>query len=248
MSFKTVFRSMFHGFCRMLCVLGVWTLYRFKVYNKEKVPDKGPLLVLCNHQSFLDPMFCQLPVRRTFHYIARDTLWTVPFFGWVISNLYAIPIRRGEADLKAMKEVINVLKDGRAVVIYPEGTRTLDGRIADIKPGFSLLVRRSGASVLTMVIEGAHEVWPKGQKRPKLRGRIVLSFGDVLDCKQVREMGDEAFAQWVTHNMRHMQAKSRRFLGKKPFDYDQEPAQASRNPVETVQDPAGQSSGLEGKT
>lgn len=239
---KKVFQSFFHGFCRMLCVLGVWSLYRFKVYNKEKVPDKGPLLVLCNHQSFLDPIFCQLPVRRTFFYIARDTLWSVPFFGWVISNLYAIPIRRGEADLKAMKEVIEVLKRGRAVVIYPEGTRTPDGRIAQIKPGFSLLVRRSGAKVVTMVIEGAHEVWPKGQKRPKLGGKIVLSFGDVMDCDQVKQMGDQAFAQWVTQNMRHMQAKCRRFLGKEPFDYDPQPSRLSSNSMKTESSAAVDSS------
>ena len=188
------------------------------MYGKENVPLKGAVLILCNHQCFLDPMFSQAWVRRPFSFVARENLYR-GFFGWLIRSLYAIPIRQGQADIGAIKTIIHVLKQGRAVCLYPEGSRSLDGRIAEIKPGFGLISRRAKVPIVPAVIDGAYEVWPRTQKYPKLHGRVNVMYGKPIPAEHIKEVGDEAFAAELTKILRDMQARLREMTGKKPLDY-----------------------------
>jgi len=196
-------------------------LFRIRVFGKENIPKKGPLLYLSNHQSFFDPIFCQVTcLRRSLYYVARDTLFKNGLVDKVLRFVHARPIKRGRADLASMRSIMNLLKRDKAVCLFPEGTRTSDGRIAKVKPGFGLLARRTGANVLPAVIEGAYECWPRHQKRPKL-GKVAVIYGRPISAEQIKQMGDEAFAEMLTNELRRLQNECRSILGKEPIDYGQ---------------------------
>ncbi len=118
-----------------------------------------------------------------------------------------------------MKKIISVLKEGRVVCLFPEGTRTTDGRIANIKAGFSLLSRRSKAVVVPVVIEGAYQCWPRDRKFPKL-GRVYMKFGKGFTPQEIEELGDEAFSKAFNERLQTMQNELRVKRGVEPFDYD----------------------------
>lgn len=206
-----------HGILRLFSVGILCVLYRVRSYDMKNVPKTGPTLILCNHQSFLDPMFSQSWVRRSFCFVARDSLFEGRL-GKFLNQLYTIPIRRGQADIAAMRSIIAYTKAGYAVCLYPEATRTHDGKIADIKAGFGLLVRRSKATVVPVVIDGAFECWPRTQKFPKL-GKIRVVYGEPISSEQIAGLDNETFAAMVTRRMRTMQDECRIKAGKEPFDY-----------------------------
>lgn len=193
-------------------------LYRIKVYGRENIPSEGALLFLCNHQSYLDPIFNQSTQKRMLYFVARDSLFRNKVFGTMIRNLNAVPIRRGETDMKAMRLLIDLLKQGKVVCLYPEGTRTEDGKIANIKPGLSLLSRRTGAKALPVVLDGVYECWPRDKKLPRL-GRIGVMFGKPFEAEEIKKLGDEEFAEVFTERLRDMQCELRKKMGREPFDY-----------------------------
>ncbi len=200
--------------CKVFCNL----FFRIQVYGRENVPDEGAFLLVGNHQSYLDPILCGIPLKRPLHFLARDSLWKNRFFGWLISSVNTIPVKQGKADLSAMKKVIGKLKEGGGVCIFPEGTRTSDGKITAFKPGFGLLCRRGDAAVVPVVIDGAFECWPR-HKKIFSPGRIEVCYGEAIPAGEVANMNDRELADVLTDTLRRMQMESRIKRGKEPYNY-----------------------------
>jgi len=200
--------------CKVFCNL----FFRIQVYGRENVPDEGAFLLVGNHQSYLDPVFCGIPLKRPLYFLARDSLWKSKFFGWLISSVNTIPVGQGKADLSAMRKVIGKLKEGSGVCLFPEGTRTSDGKIASFKGGFGLLCRRGAAAVVPVVVDGAFECWPRHRKifSP---GEIVVCYGKAITAEQVKQMDDRELAKNLTDTLRQMQNDCRLKYGKEPYDY-----------------------------
>jgi len=190
-----------------------------RVYGRENVPDKGAFVLVGNHQSFLDPVFCGIPLKRPLYFLARDSLFANRFFGRLISSVNTIPVRQGKADFSAMKVVIGKLKEGSGVCLFPEGTRTRDGKITPFKPGFGLLCRRGEAAVVPVLIDGAFECWPRHKKIFSPGGHITICYGKALTARQVKDMSDKELAEALTNTLCRMQTKSRIKHGKKPYSY-----------------------------
>lgn len=206
-------------FARLLCRIFCRLFFRLRVYHVEKVPGQGPLVLVCNHQSFIDPIFCGIPLKRHLYFLARDTLFKNRFFGWLISSVNTIPVKRGRADLAAMKTVIAKLKEGSAVCLFPEATRTPDGKITPFKPGFGLLCRRGRAAVVPVVIDGAFECWPRHKKIFSPGKEITVCYGDCITAEQVKNMNDRKLAESLTNTLRQMQNDCRIRHGKEPLKY-----------------------------
>jgi len=117
-----------------------------------------------------------------------------------------------------VRKVISKLKAGRGVCLFPEGTRTRDGRIGVIKPGFGLLCRRGKAGVMPVVIDGAFECWPR-HKKIFSPGSISVCYGEAITAEQAKEIGDEKLAEVLTETLRQMQNDLRAKHGKEPYSY-----------------------------
>ncbi|MCE5341147.1 MAG: 1-acyl-sn-glycerol-3-phosphate acyltransferase [Planctomycetaceae bacterium] len=200
--------------CRIVCRL----YFNPTAFNKHYVPDEGAFLLLSNHQSFLDPMINADPLKRQCCFAARDTLFTSPVFGKLVHSFNAIPIKRGQADLTAIRAFIEKLNKGYGLVLYPEGTRTEDGKIAEMKPGFGLLARKANVPIIPSVIDGAYEAWPRHRKYFSY-GKVYVTYGEPIPASKVAEMGDREFAHYLTQVLREMQKELRLMVGRKPFDY-----------------------------
>jgi 1-acyl-sn-glycerol-3-phosphate acyltransferase len=189
------------------------------VSGKENVPRKGPLLLVSNHQSYLDPLFCGVALKRHLDFLARESLFTNPFFRALISSVNAIPVKRGRPDPSAMKAVIARLRQGRAVCLFPEATRTPDGRIAPFKRGVALLAKRGAAPILPVVVDGAFERWPRHRRMFSPGGEIRVCYGKPVPAEQIEKMDDKALAELLTKTLRRMQRDCRITQGKEPYSY-----------------------------
>ncbi|UCG47459.1 MAG: 1-acyl-sn-glycerol-3-phosphate acyltransferase [Phycisphaerales bacterium] len=219
--FGETLKTIWYEICRVGCRIFCFAFFPMRVYGVENIPRKGPLILASNHQSYMDPVFCGLRVRRHLSYLARESLFGNWFFAWLIRSLNAIPLRRDEADMAAVRKVLSKLKEGRGVCLYPEGTRTYDGRVEAFKPGLGLLCRRGGAAVVPVLIDGAYECWPRHQKMFK-RGPVTVTYGRAVTAEQAREMGDKKLAEHLTETVRQMQRDCRIRDGKEPYDYGQD--------------------------
>jgi len=204
---------------RWMCRVFGMLLFHWRFYDIDNIPQKGPFLLISNHQSFLDPIFCGAPPKRHLCFLARDTLFKHWFFGPLIASVNAIPVKLGQADISTMRKVIGKLQEGRGVCLFSEGTRTSDGKIQQIKPGLGLLCRRGNAAIVPVVIDGAFECWPRTKKIFSPGGTIIVHYGKAISARQAKNMGDKKLAEYLTDTLRQMQTKCRIEQGKKPFDY-----------------------------
>lgn len=170
-------------------------VWKFRLYGAERMPRTGGLVVVANHQSNLDPpLMAEFP--RQMFFLAKTELFTESggLFAKLIGSLNAIPLEQSKGDMGAIKTAIGHLQAGRVVLIFAEGSRTLDGAINEFKPGAALLIRRAKVPVMPVAIEGAYDVWKRGTKRPIFTGgkRIIMKAGDVITHEQFMEWGPEA--------------------------------------------------------
>jgi 1-acyl-sn-glycerol-3-phosphate acyltransferase len=175
---------------RWLCFFIFKLLYRLRSMNRARIPRRGAVIFVSNHQSHLDPILMGVHC-GPFAPLARTTLFEIPMWGRALYSLGGIPLDRDKGDLGAMRAAIDVLKTGGRIMIFPEGTRSRDGSIGDFLPGMLVLVRRAKATVVPVAIEGAHDAWPAGFGRPKFRGRIAMTTGDPITADELLGAGRE---------------------------------------------------------
>lgn len=175
----------------------VWFRYRWS--GAEHVPMRGPVLVVCNHQSHLDPVLVGVACPRQLCYLARHTLFFWPL-GWLIRSLGAVPIDRSSGR-GGIKTTLKLLKESEAVLMFPEGTRSPDGRLQPLLPGFCALARRSEATILPVTLDGAYRAMPRGSGLPR-PNRIRLVFGESIIAAEYAGLSDGELAEVVTERIR----------------------------------------------
>jgi len=169
--------------------VGVW-LYGLRALGREHWPEHGGALICANHQSMFDPPLIGLTCPRRMNYLARDTLFRVPLLAPLIKFLDAIPIDREGVGLAGLKETLKRLRSGELVLIFPEGTRTHDGEVAPLKPGFISVARRSGVPLVPVGLDGAYQAWPRTSRFPRW-GRIAVVIGPPIAAEQVAALSDD---------------------------------------------------------
>lgn len=137
-------------------------LFRFRVIHRERMIQSGPVILAMNHQSYLDPPLAGITCDRAIYFLARRTLLNVPLLGWVLPKVNVIPVNQEGVDRSAIKAMIRVLQAGNGVLVFPEGSRTLDGNLQAAEPGLGLVIAKTLAPVVPMRIFGAHEALPRG--------------------------------------------------------------------------------------
>ncbi|HVA49921.1 MAG TPA: lysophospholipid acyltransferase family protein [Pirellulales bacterium] len=201
-------KRLWYGFVHVVCRLLATVLFRIRVRGREWVPRQGGVLVLSNHQSYFDPVLVGLACDRRLNYLARNSLFRVPGFRWLIESLDAIPIDREGLGLSGLKETLRRLKSGELVLIFPEGTRTRDGEVAPLKPGFSALARRAGVPLLPMAIDGAYDAWPRRRLLPGL-STIHIQFGQPLSADAASALDERQLVAEIERRIRECHRKAR---------------------------------------
>jgi 1-acyl-sn-glycerol-3-phosphate acyltransferase len=155
-------------------VQGLCRLYfGLELHGTEHIPPDGPLLIIPNHQTYADPALVTIPVRRPVYYMAWDRLFAIPLFGQFIRRLRAFPVDIESSDPRATREAVRLLQAGEAVMIFPEGERTKDGRLGRFKLGAFRLAVALGVPVLPVTITGGHDAWPPGRVWPRPRAMAI---------------------------------------------------------------------------
>src|SRR3989440_11827227 len=139
--------------------------FRFRVIHRERMIQSGPVILAMNHQSYLDPPLAGTTCDRAIYFLARRTLLDVPLLGWVLPKLNVIPVNQEGVDRSAIKAVIRILQAGNGVLVFPEGSRTLDGTLQAAEPGIGLFIAKTLAPVVPMRVFGAHEALPRHGSR-----------------------------------------------------------------------------------
>ncbi|MBL8059481.1 MAG: 1-acyl-sn-glycerol-3-phosphate acyltransferase [Chthonomonas sp.] len=154
-----------------------------RVMNEENEPLVGPVIVAPIHLSYLDPPLVACCMRRAITFMAKEELFK-PGLGALIRSLGAFPVQRGAGDTEAIRIALKLLEEGRAVLLFPEGTRGDGVKMGKLTAGVAMLARRTGARVFPIGIRGCEKVWPRHQKWPR-RSPITVVFGAPMTYAEV---------------------------------------------------------------
>ncbi|HXJ82402.1 MAG TPA: lysophospholipid acyltransferase family protein [Candidatus Methylomirabilis sp.] len=167
--------------------LGARTYFGIRFDGTRHIPTTGPLIIVPNHVTYADPVLISIPVRRPVYYMAWNALFGVPGLAWLIRRLRAFPVEIESADPKATREAMRLLLGGEAVMIFPEGGRSPDGRLQRFKPGAFRLACSLGAPVLPVTIAGGHESWPPGRMFPR-PGRLTITYHPLITAPTTQDV------------------------------------------------------------
>ena len=159
--------------------------FGWRVYNAERVPLKGPVILACNHASFLDPMLVGAALKRDINYLARETLFDFPVVGWVLRQWNSVPVDREGGGAKGLKAILDRLLNGGGIILFPEGTRSRDGQLQSARSGVGLTVIKSDAPVVPARVFGTYQAYGRNMRIPRPR-RVGVKFGEPMLFEQLR--------------------------------------------------------------
>jgi len=143
------------------------TFFSYRVIGAENMIEEGPCIIAANHCSNLDPPLVGIACRRAIHYLGKKSLFDVPVLGPIFSQLNVISVDQRNADRSALMGAIRIVKNGGAVLIFPEGRRSPDGRPQAAQPGIGMIAAKTGAPVVPVRISGSFAALPRGSFRPR---------------------------------------------------------------------------------
>jgi 1-acyl-sn-glycerol-3-phosphate acyltransferase len=151
------------------------TWFGLELSGVHNIPGDGGLIITPNHQTYADPPLVTIPVRRRVYYMAWNRLFAVPVLGQLIRVLRAFPVDIYSSDPGAVREAQRLLRQGAAVMIFPEGGRSFDGTLGHFKLGAFRLAVKLDMPVLPVTISGGFEAWPPQRTLPR-RGRMTITY------------------------------------------------------------------------
>jgi 1-acyl-sn-glycerol-3-phosphate acyltransferase len=159
--------------------------FGIKSLGAENIPETGPFVIVSNHASNLDPyMIGFTSSKREVGFMAKEELFRIPIFGWTIKYCGAFPVRRGMLDEVAIQKFHDFLHAGKPLVVFVEGTRTLDGNLQPAKKGVGLLLYNAKVPVIPAYIDGTFKSMPKGSFFPK-PGKITVTYGPAIPLEDL---------------------------------------------------------------
>lgn len=173
----------FLGWCFFRTIYA--TYFHWRVFNAERVPLKGPVILASNHASFLDPPLVGSGITRGINYLARDTLFRYPGIGWLLRKWNSVPVDREGGGAAGLKAILDRLLAGGAIILFPEGTRTRDGKLQPARSGIGLTVIKSTAAVVPARVFGTFEAYGRHVKIPKPHG-IAVKYGCPMYFEKLR--------------------------------------------------------------
>lgn len=170
-----------------------WSFFRvfFRLYNRwevidaDNVPADGPTILASNHSSFLDPPLVGAAAKREINYLARETLFRFPVVGWILRSVNAVPVDRDGGGAAGLRAIFDRLMKGGAIILFPEGTRSPDGKLQKAKSGIGLTVIKSEAPVVPVRVFGTFDAYSRHHSVPRPK-KVVVRFGKAMDFAGLR--------------------------------------------------------------
>jgi 1-acyl-sn-glycerol-3-phosphate acyltransferase len=183
-------------FCRIFTTC----CFDLKVFGAEHVPRQGGVLLVANHQSYLDPVLVGVRLPRPLSYIAKSELFENRHAARLLRWLNGFPVRQGSIDIGAVRETIARLRSGHALTIFPEGSRTFNGEMLPMERGVALVVRRAKVLVIPVAIHGSYQAWPMSRTifRPR---KISLLYGPPM---QLSDLSEAQILRVIDNTLREM--------------------------------------------
>lgn len=170
----------FYKFARGVCAVFLKIFYRVERIDTHNIIKDGACVICSNHISMLDPVIIATTKVREFYFVAKEEITKVPVVGYFLKKMNLIPIKRGTGDLGAMRKSIEVIKNGNALMIFPEGTRSKTGKLQDGKDGVSLILKKASCSVVPCAIIG----------NIKFFSHIKVVYGTPIDMTEYKDEKD----------------------------------------------------------
>jgi 1-acyl-sn-glycerol-3-phosphate acyltransferase len=167
------FRAMFAGY------------FRWRVFNPERVPLNGGIIIASNHASFLDPPLVGSGLKRDINYLARESLFRFPGVGALLRSWNSVPVDRDGGGAAGLREILNRLHAGGAIILFPEGTRTKDGKLQPARSGIGLTVIKSDVPVIPVRTFGTFEAFGRNHKFPRPI-RVAVKYGEPMRFEKIR--------------------------------------------------------------
>lgn len=167
----------FYSFARSLVNSVLSPIYRIEVIGKENMPAEGGVLLCANHIDNLDPPVVGITAPRPVHFMAKEELFSVPILGKIVPHLNAFPVKRGMSDREALRKGLGILKEGKVLGLFPEGTRSKTGEMGKGLAGAGFFALRSDAHVVPCAIIGPYKAFKK----------LKVVYGKPIDMESIKE-------------------------------------------------------------
>ena len=170
------------------------TFFNYRVIGAENMIEEGPCIIAANHCSNLDPPLVGVACKRAIHYLAKKSLLDWPVLGPIFPQLNVIPVDQKNADRSALMGAIRVVKNGGAVLIFPEGSRSPDGKLQPAQPGIGMIAAKTGAPIVPVRILGSFAILPRGSKLPK-KLPVEIFVGPAFSLQLAELRGSRNYAE-----------------------------------------------------
>lgn len=173
------------------CVLS-FLFFPIRIKGESILDKKGSLILAANHVSYLDPIVLGIAIKRQIHFMAKKEIFEVPILGFIVKSLGAIPVDREKTTPESIKRAFSILRDGRILGIFPEGTRSVNGEILELNVGLIKIALKTNVPIIPIGINGTFEIYSSKSKLPKIykRKKIYINFGKpvYLDSKRIKDI------------------------------------------------------------
>ncbi len=160
--------------------------FRWRIEGAENIPSQGGVIIASNHISLWDPPVVGSAIARPVHFMAKEELFAIPVFSWIITRLNAFPVRRGTADRGAIRKAITLLEQGEVVGLFPEGTRSKTDKLGQPEPGVAMIAHKVGVPIVPTAVIGTNKLGKHGIFLP----RFIVKFGKPIiinKCKSDKD-------------------------------------------------------------
>jgi len=161
------------------------TYFHWRVFNPERVPETGGVILASNHASFLDPPLVGSGLKRGINYMARESLFRFPGIGALLRSWSAVPVDRDGGGAAGLRTILDRLLAGGGIILFPEGTRTFDGKLLPARSGIGLVVAKSTAPVVPVRVFGTYEAYGRHVTFPRPK-RIAVKYGQPMNFEKLR--------------------------------------------------------------
>jgi 1-acyl-sn-glycerol-3-phosphate acyltransferase len=196
--------------------------WSFRSEGSRHVPRAGPVLILANHESYLDPVIIGLAVRRRTWFLARKTLFKPAFFAWYLRSMNTLGVDQEGVAKEGLKTSVEVLQAGRPLLVFPEGERTADGEMLPFKPGIALVLRKAPVPVVPLGIAGAFEAYPRGVLLPSMSplfwpptgAAVAASIGPAIPPSRYQGMQREELLTFLFERVKEQVLRAEKLVRK----------------------------------